>query len=183
MMTYLKNVAGFKMNYFKGISYNDTRSIFEAKFHSNVAFLLKIKEQIEEKENIALQKLNETPTKREAKRRKLDKEVEELKIHLQIMPNEDNDVYTEATLTCSKDIHAQIWKTQRNEYGPTKVKGWKLLESCGVQIITFTSTQLNLLVERNFGVDAAMYLKKKHAKCLMLLVKNLMLLSKVDAVG
>nr|GEY06594.1 hypothetical protein [Tanacetum cinerariifolium] len=48
------------------------------------------------------------------------------------------------------DIHAQIWKTQRNKHGPTKVKGWKLLESCGVQIITFTSSQLILLVERKY---------------------------------
>nr|GEV65199.1 hypothetical protein [Tanacetum cinerariifolium] len=30
------------------------------------------------------------------------------------------------------DIHAQIWKNQRTVHGPTKVKGWKLLESCGV---------------------------------------------------
>nr|GEW03938.1 ribonuclease H-like domain-containing protein [Tanacetum cinerariifolium] len=35
----------------------------------------------------------------------------------------------------------------------------------------------------SFRVDAAMDLKKKHAKCLMLLVKNLMLPSNVDAVG
>nr|GEU79770.1 hypothetical protein [Tanacetum cinerariifolium] len=48
------------------------------------------------------------------------------------------------------DIHAQIWKTQRNVHGPAKVKGWKLLESFGVQIITFTSTQLILLVERKY---------------------------------
>nr|GEX32059.1 hypothetical protein [Tanacetum cinerariifolium] len=48
------------------------------------------------------------------------------------------------------DIHAQIWKNQRTVHGPTKVKGWKLLESCGVQIITFTSTQLILLIERKY---------------------------------
>nr|GEX30470.1 putative ribonuclease H-like domain-containing protein [Tanacetum cinerariifolium] len=30
------------------------------------------------------------------------------------------------------DIHAQFWKNQRSVHGPTKVKGWKLLESCGV---------------------------------------------------
>nr|GEY67165.1 hypothetical protein [Tanacetum cinerariifolium] len=41
MMMYLKNVVGFKMDYFKGMSYNDIRPIFEAKFNSNVAFLLK----------------------------------------------------------------------------------------------------------------------------------------------
>nr|GEW37806.1 hypothetical protein [Tanacetum cinerariifolium] len=228
MMMYLKNVAGFKIDYFKGMSYDDIRPIFEAKFNLNVAFLLKTKEQIEEDENKALQKINETPAERAAKRRKLDEEVKELKRHLQIVPNEDDDVYREATpfarkvpvvdyqiiemnnkpyykiiraddtdqlyisfltllrnfdredlkalwslvkerfsTTNSKnfsddfllvtlgamfekpDIHAQIWKNQRTVHGPAKVKGWKLLESCGVQIITFTSTQLILLVERN----------------------------------
>nr|GEY70317.1 hypothetical protein [Tanacetum cinerariifolium] len=48
------------------------------------------------------------------------------------------------------DIHAQIWKNQRSVHGPAKVKGWKLLESCDVQIITFTTTQLILLVERKY---------------------------------
>nr|GEV46532.1 retrovirus-related Pol polyprotein from transposon TNT 1-94 [Tanacetum cinerariifolium] len=217
------------MDYFKGMSYDDIRPIFEAKFNSNVAFLLKTKEQIEEDENKALQKLNETPVERVAKRRKLDEEVEELKRHLQIVPNKDDDVYTKATPLAQKvlvvdyhiiemnnkpyykiiraddthqlyvsflillrnfdredlkalwslvkerfsitkpknfsddfllvtlgamfeklDIHAQIWKNQRTVHGLAKVKGWKLLESCGVQIITFTSTQLILLVKRKY---------------------------------
>nr|GEY96261.1 hypothetical protein [Tanacetum cinerariifolium] len=97
MMMYLKNVVGFKMDYFKGMSYDDIRLIFEANFNSNVAFLLKTKEEIEEDVNRALQNLNKTPAERAAKRRKLDEEVEELKRHLQIVPNEDDDVYTEAT--------------------------------------------------------------------------------------
>nr|GEZ89505.1 hypothetical protein [Tanacetum cinerariifolium] len=63
MMMYLKNVAGFKLDYFKGMSYDDIHPIFEAKFNSNVAFFLKTKEQIEEDESRALQKINETPTK------------------------------------------------------------------------------------------------------------------------
>nr|GEY79959.1 reverse transcriptase domain-containing protein [Tanacetum cinerariifolium] len=53
-MIYLKNVAGFKMDYFKGMSYDDIRPIFEAKFNSNVAFLQKTKEQIKEEESRAL---------------------------------------------------------------------------------------------------------------------------------
>nr|GEV51829.1 hypothetical protein [Tanacetum cinerariifolium] len=36
------------------------------------------------------------------------------------------------------DAHAQIWKNQRTLHGQEKVKSWKLLESYGVQIITFT---------------------------------------------
>nr|GEV70274.1 ribonuclease H-like domain-containing protein [Tanacetum cinerariifolium] len=35
MMLYFKNVAGFKMDYFKGMSYDDIRLIFEDKFNSN----------------------------------------------------------------------------------------------------------------------------------------------------
>nr|GEW25331.1 hypothetical protein [Tanacetum cinerariifolium] len=97
MMIYLKNVAGFKMDYFKGMSYDDIRPIFEAKFNTNVDFLQKTKEQIKEKESKALKRLNETPAEKAVKRQKLDEEVEELKIHLQIVPNEDDDVYTEAT--------------------------------------------------------------------------------------
>nr|GEV14335.1 hypothetical protein [Tanacetum cinerariifolium] len=102
MMLYLKNVAGFKMDYFKGMSYDGIRPIFEAKFNSNVAFLLKKKEQIKEVKKKALQRLNETLAERATKRRKLDKEVEELKRHLQIVPNEDDDFYTEATLLARK---------------------------------------------------------------------------------
>nr|GEY27210.1 putative ribonuclease H-like domain-containing protein [Tanacetum cinerariifolium] len=97
IMMYLNNVTGFKMDYFKGMSYDDIRLIFEAKFNLNVAFLLKTKEQIEEDENRALKRLNETQAKRAPKRQKLDEEVEELKRHLQIVPNKDDDVYTEAT--------------------------------------------------------------------------------------
>nr|GFC90118.1 hypothetical protein [Tanacetum cinerariifolium] len=54
MMMYLKNVTGFKLDYFKGMSYDDLRLILEAKFNSNIEFLLKTKEKMEEEENIAL---------------------------------------------------------------------------------------------------------------------------------
>nr|GEU57668.1 putative ribonuclease H-like domain-containing protein [Tanacetum cinerariifolium] len=97
MMMYLKNVAGFKLDYFKGMSYDDIRPIFEAKFNLNIEFLLKTKEQMEEEESRALQRINETLTERATKRRKLNEEIEDLKIHLEIMPDEDDDVYTEAT--------------------------------------------------------------------------------------
>nr|GEU41341.1 uncharacterized mitochondrial protein AtMg00810-like [Tanacetum cinerariifolium] len=118
MMLYLKNVVSFKMDYFKGMSYDEIHLIFEAKFNSNVAFLLKTKEQIEKDENKALQKLNKTPTERIAKRRKLDEEMHMLK------SGRIKEVYM--------------------------VKSWKLLELCGVWIITFTTTQLILLMERRY---------------------------------
>nr|GEW58358.1 hypothetical protein [Tanacetum cinerariifolium] len=48
------------------------------------------------------------------------------------------------------DVEAHIWKNQRGNYGLAKVKSWKLLESCGVHIITFTTTQMILLVKRRY---------------------------------
>nr|GFB24839.1 hypothetical protein [Tanacetum cinerariifolium] len=68
MMMYLKNVAGFKMDYFKGMSYDDIRPIFKRYFDSNVDFLIKSKEQLEEKESRALKRINETPAEKAAKR-------------------------------------------------------------------------------------------------------------------
>nr|GEZ98016.1 hypothetical protein [Tanacetum cinerariifolium] len=97
MIMYLKNVAGFRLDYFRGMSYDDIRPIFEVKFNSNMDFLLKTKEQMEEEESRALHSINETPTQKAAKWRKLNKEVKDLKRNLEIMPDKDDDVYTEAT--------------------------------------------------------------------------------------
>nr|GEU95163.1 hypothetical protein [Tanacetum cinerariifolium] len=75
MIMYLKNTAGFRLDYFKGMSYDDIRPIFEAKFNSNIEFFLKSKEQIKEEENRALESINETPAQKAATRRKINKEV------------------------------------------------------------------------------------------------------------
>nr|GEW97443.1 putative ribonuclease H-like domain-containing protein [Tanacetum cinerariifolium] len=85
------------MDYFKGMSYDDIRPIFEKYFNSNVTFLEKSKEELEEEESRALKRKTESSKEKAVKKQKLDEEVEELKKHLQIMPNDDDDVYTEAT--------------------------------------------------------------------------------------
>nr|GEY80751.1 hypothetical protein [Tanacetum cinerariifolium] len=111
MTIYLKNVDGFKMDYFKEMYYDDICPIFEAKFDSNVAFLQKTNEQIDEEDSRALKRINETLAEKAAK--------------------------------------GKSWM-RRSVYGLAKVKGWKLLESYGVQIITFTTIQLILLLERKY---------------------------------
>nr|GFB66221.1 hypothetical protein [Tanacetum cinerariifolium] len=86
MMMYLKNTAGFTLDYFKGMSYDDIRLIFVAKFNANIEFLLKSKEQIEEEESRAITSINKTLAQKAAKRRKLieeAKEAESIKQHLQ----------------------------------------------------------------------------------------------------
>nr|GFA06480.1 hypothetical protein [Tanacetum cinerariifolium] len=183
------------------------------------------KEHIEEEERRAIESINETPAQKAAKRRKLNEEVAELNKHLEIMPDEDDDVFTEATplakkvpivdysiilssklmehtscisasfLTLPKnfdrddfeslwsivkerfsttkpdnftndfllttlrtmfkeaDDQAQIWKNQRTVHGQARVKSWKLLESYGVHIVTLSTIQLILLVERKYPLS------------------------------
>nr|GFB45754.1 hypothetical protein [Tanacetum cinerariifolium] len=97
MMVYLKNMAGFKMDFFKGMNYDDIRPIFEKHFNSIVAFLEKGEEELEEEASKAIKRKSKSSKEKAAKKQKLNEEVEELKTHLQIVPNDEDYVYTEAT--------------------------------------------------------------------------------------
>nr|GEU94724.1 hypothetical protein [Tanacetum cinerariifolium] len=55
------------------------------------------KKELEEEESMALKWKSESSEKKATKKQKLDEEVEELEKHLQIVPNDEDDVYTEAT--------------------------------------------------------------------------------------
>nr|GEU89160.1 hypothetical protein [Tanacetum cinerariifolium] len=59
--------------------------------------IMKSKEELEEEESRALKRNTESSEEKATKKQKLDEEVEELKKHLQIIPNDDDDVYTKAT--------------------------------------------------------------------------------------
>nr|GEW96319.1 putative ribonuclease H-like domain-containing protein [Tanacetum cinerariifolium] len=146
MMVYLKNNDGFRLDYFKGMSYDDIRPIFEAKFNANMKFLLKSKEQMEEEESRAIAIINVTPAQKAVKRRRLNKEAEdvkELKQHLEIVPDEDDDVYTEATPFARK------------------------VPVVDYQIIHVNNKPRYKIIRANdthqfFGVDAAIEIKEKH---------------------
>nr|GEU62263.1 retrovirus-related Pol polyprotein from transposon TNT 1-94 [Tanacetum cinerariifolium] len=79
------------------MSYDDIRPIFEKHFNYVVGFLEKSEEQLEEEAIMALKRKTESSEQQAVKKQKLDEEVEELKKHLQIVPNDGYDVYTEAT--------------------------------------------------------------------------------------
>nr|GEW32504.1 putative reverse transcriptase domain, ribonuclease H-like domain protein [Tanacetum cinerariifolium] len=98
MMVYLKNMAGFKMDFFKCVSYDDIRPIFEKHFNYVVGFLEKSEKELEEEASKALKRKTKSSEQQAAKKQKLDEEEEELKKHLKIVPNDENDVFTEATL-------------------------------------------------------------------------------------
>nr|GEW26257.1 hypothetical protein [Tanacetum cinerariifolium] len=147
MMIYLKNTAGYKMDFFKGMTYAQICPIFHAS-------------------------INETPVHKATKRRKLSEEAQEakdLRNRLEVVDDEDDDVFIKATplarkvpvvdyqivLTMFEKLDEQdaVWKNQRRVYGLALVKSWKLLTSCGVHIITLSTVQLVLLVERRYPLS------------------------------
>nr|GEX22348.1 hypothetical protein [Tanacetum cinerariifolium] len=73
------------------------KPIFEKYSNSNVAFLEKNEKELEEEASRELKRKSKSSEKKAAKKQKLDEEVKELKKHLQIVPNDEDDVYTEAT--------------------------------------------------------------------------------------
>nr|GEV28469.1 hypothetical protein [Tanacetum cinerariifolium] len=54
------------------------------------------------------------------------------------------------TMFKKPNVEDSIWKNQKGIYKLAKVKSWKLLESYGVHIITFINTQMIPLVERRY---------------------------------
>nr|GEY04946.1 hypothetical protein [Tanacetum cinerariifolium] len=82
------------------MSYADICPIFQARFDENMRFLFKSREEMEEEDEEIIKRINETPAQKAAKRRKLNEEAqkaEALKKQLEIVHDEDDDVFTEAT--------------------------------------------------------------------------------------
>nr|GFB79301.1 hypothetical protein [Tanacetum cinerariifolium] len=98
MIIYLKNMAGFKMNYFKGMTYSEIRPLFEKHFNYNQAFLEEVNEKVtlpeKEVEVEAHKREGESLENEVTKKQKMDEEAEDLKSHLHIVANDDDDVYT-----------------------------------------------------------------------------------------
>nr|GEZ94437.1 hypothetical protein [Tanacetum cinerariifolium] len=94
------NNAGYKMDFFKGMSYDEICPIFQARFDANMRFLFKSREEMEEEDQEVLKNINETPAQKAAKRRKLKEEAQEvkdLKKRLEVVDDENDDVFIEAT--------------------------------------------------------------------------------------
>nr|GEY90608.1 hypothetical protein [Tanacetum cinerariifolium] len=249
---YLKNTEDFKMDFFKGKKYDEILPIFQARFDANMRFLFKSREEMEEEDEEIIKSINKTPAQKAAKRRKLSEEAQEaenLMKRLEIVQDEDDDVFVEATPLAQKvpvvdyqivvidnkprykiiraddtyqlylifttllknfdredletlwrivsdrfstskptnfsdeyllltlktmfeepDGQDTIWRNQKSVHSLALVKRWKLLISCGVHVITLSTVQLFLLVERR---------SKKITKCVS--AANEELTSNVDA--
>nr|GEX03352.1 hypothetical protein [Tanacetum cinerariifolium] len=101
------NMASYKMNYVKGMTYDEIRTLFEKHYNYNQAFLNEVNERVKvlEKEVSQEKEVEVESSKRECesleqeivKKEKMKQETEELKKNLQIVPDDDDDVYTDAT--------------------------------------------------------------------------------------
>nr|GEZ85470.1 hypothetical protein [Tanacetum cinerariifolium] len=94
-----ENMAGFMMDFFRGMTYTKIRPIFEKYYYSIQDFLEKGEKEIEEEGSKRKSKSSE---QKAAKKQRIDEEVEEIKTHLQIVPNNEDDVYNEATYLALK---------------------------------------------------------------------------------
>nr|GEZ04512.1 hypothetical protein [Tanacetum cinerariifolium] len=101
MISYLRNTKGFKMEFFKGLKYDDILPIFQARFDANLKFLFKTREEIGKEDEEIIKSINETPAQKASKRRRLNeqaKEDEALRKQLEVVVDKDDDVFLEATL-------------------------------------------------------------------------------------
>nr|GEZ78943.1 hypothetical protein [Tanacetum cinerariifolium] len=91
--------------------------------------------------------LNETPAERVANRRKLDEEVEELRRHLHIVPNEDDDVFTEATPLARKVsvVDYQLILLVKRKYPLTRFTLDQVLNAVRLEVEEESEVSLELL--------------------------------------
>nr|GEX14871.1 hypothetical protein [Tanacetum cinerariifolium] len=131
----------------------------KTRFDENMRFLFKSREEMEEEDQEIIKSINETHAQKAAKRRKLSEEAHEakdLRKRLEVVEDEDDYVFVEATPLASKTMFKEpdgqdaIWRNQKSVHGLALVKRWKLLTLCGVHVITLSTVQLFLLVERRY---------------------------------
>nr|GFB21797.1 hypothetical protein [Tanacetum cinerariifolium] len=87
---------------YKNIDWNaafDHVQAKETQFDANIKFLFKTREEMEKEDEEIIKSINETPAQKAAKKRKLSEEAQEaddLRRHLEIVQDEDDDVFVEA---------------------------------------------------------------------------------------
>nr|GEY56888.1 hypothetical protein [Tanacetum cinerariifolium] len=165
MMMYLKTTAGFTLDFFKGMSYDDIHDDVFIEATPLARKVPVVDYQIIHVDNKPRNKIIRTDDTHQLYRsfitmlEKFDREdLETLwnivkEMFSTLKPNNFSDEYLLSnlkTLFGRPDGQDNVWKDQRSAHGQALVKSWKLLTSCGVHIISFTSTHIILLVERRY---------------------------------
>nr|GEU59080.1 putative ribonuclease H-like domain-containing protein [Tanacetum cinerariifolium] len=166
-----ENMAGYKMNYFKGMSLDEIRSLFEKHYNYNQAFINEVNEGIKvpEKEIVPDDDddvyADATPLASKIPIVDYKIHTERNKPYFKIIradgnhrfektePKNYTDDYLLNTLKImfeKPNVEANVWKEQKGKHGLAKVKSWKLFDSCGVHCLNLLTTQMFLLVEKMY---------------------------------
>nr|GFB41579.1 hypothetical protein [Tanacetum cinerariifolium] len=134
------------------MSYDEICQIFQARFDANMRFLFKSREEMEEEDQEVLKSINETPAQKSAKRRKLNEEAQEvkdLKKHLEVVNDEDDDVFIEATLLARKNFDKEdlenLWGIVKEIFFTSKPSNFS---------DEYLLTTLKIMFEKPDGQDA-----------------------------
>nr|GEU37332.1 hypothetical protein [Tanacetum cinerariifolium] len=124
-------MTGFKMDYFKGMTYDEIRPLFEKHYNYNQAFVDEVnkgvkvlKTEVRQEKDAKVESFKregESLEQEIAKKQKMEEETEELKKHLHIVTDDDDDdMYTYATPLASKipiiDYKDRFEKTKPKNY-------------------------------------------------------------------
>nr|GEV71778.1 reverse transcriptase domain-containing protein [Tanacetum cinerariifolium] len=151
------NTAGYKMDFFKGMSYDEICPIFQARFDANMRFLFMSREEMEEEDQEVLKSINETSVQKAAKRRKLSEEAQEaedLKKRLEVVDDEDDDVFIKATPLARKTMFEKpdgqdaVWKSQRSVLG-LALRSWKNTKCVNVANEELTAAKHKLMIAKD----------------------------------
>nr|GFA62403.1 hypothetical protein [Tanacetum cinerariifolium]GFA62982.1 hypothetical protein [Tanacetum cinerariifolium] len=133
-----------------------TPSTIQAQIEKDEAYARELEAEMNKNINWALKRKSESSEEKAVKKQKEDLEVLWQIVQERFASSNPNNFLYDFLLTTLKamfkkpDVEAHVWKNQIGIHGLAKVKSWRLLESCGVHIITFTTTQMILLVERRY---------------------------------
>ncbi|GKB38933.1 putative ribonuclease H-like domain-containing protein [Tanacetum coccineum] len=110
IVMYLKNQGGYKMNYFKGMKYEDIRPIFEKVWDQIQCFapMDSKKENDSRKKSLPRKRAGEKQSEESTKRQKIEDDVEELKAYLDLVPREEFAMEIESLATKYPVVD---WKT------------------------------------------------------------------------
>ncbi|GKE70435.1 putative reverse transcriptase domain-containing protein [Tanacetum coccineum] len=130
MSTYLKNMAGYKHNQLKNKSFDDIQKLFNKAMKRENIFVdmdtelvkgSKVRAEAEIAQEISSKRVGEALEQESSKKQKVeeDKESEELKQCLEIIPDDGDDVTIDATPLSTKSptiVDYEIYKEEKKSY-------------------------------------------------------------------
>ncbi|GJU65201.1 hypothetical protein Tco_1247036 [Tanacetum coccineum] len=146
MMIYLKNMAGYKMGYFKGISYDEIRPIFEEEYNKIQTLVGNITEAYQVFEDMfkGFDREDLVTLWNLVKERFRSAE-----------PTEDKEraLWVELKRLFEPDKDDVLWKLQKYMHDPLT---WRLYDTCGVHHVSSTrGHDIYTLIEKDYPLSAA----------------------------